>query len=40
MEKELLAEVLNSCDNDLTEAARIMGMTKKAIEKKVEKYSL
>ena len=40
LEKELIEEVLNSCDNNLDEASDILGMNKNILEKKIQKYGL
>jgi len=40
MEKELILEVLNSVDDDIEQACKILGMSKKALMSKVDKYNL
>jgi len=40
MEKELVEEVLQSVSSDRVEAAKILGMSKSALDKKIKKYSL
>jgi DNA-binding NtrC family response regulator len=40
MERELIDEVLKELDHDLTQAASILGMTEKSLEKKIDKYNL
>ncbi len=40
MEKELIEEVLNSCDMDLNESAKMLGMTTAILEKKIQTYNL
>lgn len=40
LERELIEEVLNSCDSDLEESSKILGMNKNILEKKIEKYGL
>lgn len=40
MEKELIAEVLQSCDRRLDEASKMLGMSQSALKKKMELYSL
>jgi DNA-binding NtrC family response regulator len=40
MEKELVEEVLQSVSNDRVEAAKILGMSKSALDKKIKKYSI
>jgi len=38
MEKELIEEVLVSCDNDLKESAKMLSMTPAVLEKNIEQY--
>ena len=40
MEKELILEVLNSVNDDTEQACKILGMSKKALMSKIEKYNL
>lgn len=40
MEKELIKEVLQSVESDKIEAAKILGMSKTVLSKKIEKYSI
>ena len=40
LEKELIEEVLSSCNSDLSEASEILGMNKNILEKKIKKYGL
>ncbi len=40
MEKELIEEVLNSCDMDIKESAKILGMSNSVLEKKIQTYNL
>jgi len=40
MEKELIEEVLNSCEMNLDESAKMLSMTKSTLENKIEKYNL
>ena len=40
MEKALIAEVLESVAHDMKEACSLLGMSKKALETKIEKYNL
>jgi len=40
MEKELIEEVLTSCNNDLNESAKMLSMTPSVLEKKINKYNL
>ncbi len=40
MEKELIQEVLQSVKNDMSEACKILGMNKKALESKIDKYNI
>jgi two-component system NtrC family response regulator len=38
MEKELIIEVLQSVENDIFEAAKVLGMSKVALKNKIKKY--
>ncbi len=40
MEKELILEVLNSVDDDIDKACKILSMSKKALMSKIDKYNL
>jgi two-component system, NtrC family, response regulator len=40
MEKELIEEVLNSCDRDLIESSKLLGMSTSVLEKKIQHYNL
>lgn len=40
MEQELIVEVLQSTENDLVESAKILGMSKTVLNKKIEKYNI
>lgn len=40
MESELIEEVLQSVDDDLAQAAKILGMNKMTLDKKIEKYNI
>ena len=40
MEEELIREVIESVDKDLNEATKILGMSKVALNKKIEKYGI
>jgi two-component system NtrC family response regulator len=40
MEKELIEEVLNSCDRDLEESSKLLGMSTSVLEKKIQHYNL
>ena len=40
MEKELIAEVLGTCDGDEAEAAKTLGMSASALKKKIQTYNL
>lgn len=40
MEKDLLAEVLASVDNDLSKACELLGLSKNKLEEKIKKYKL
>ena len=40
MEKELVEEVLQSVSGDKSEAAKILGMSKSSLDKKIEKYQI
>lgn len=40
MEKELIVEVLASCDMGLEESSKILGMTPSILEKKIQQYNL
>jgi len=40
MEKALIAEVLDSCNGDIQESAKILGMSKTALNKKIKQYNL
>jgi DNA-binding NtrC family response regulator len=40
MEEELIREVIESVDKDLDEATKILGMSKVALNKKIEKYGI
>ena len=40
MEKELVVEVLQSVDDDKVEAAKILGMSKSVLDKKIKKYHI
>jgi len=40
MEKELIEEVLNSCDRDLLESSKLLGMSTSVLEKKIQHYNL
>ena len=40
MEKELIVEVLSSVDNNKIDAAKILGMSKSSLEKKLNKYKV
>jgi DNA-binding NtrC family response regulator len=40
MEKELILEILNSCDNSLQESAKMLGMTQSNLKIKMENYNL
>jgi len=40
MEKELIQEVLQSVDDNISEASKILGMNKKALLSKIDKYNL
>jgi len=40
MEKELIEEVLQSCEMNLTASAKMLGMTSSVLEKKIKQYNL
>jgi two-component system NtrC family response regulator len=40
LEKNLISEVLESCDNDIAKACEILGFSKRILEKKITKYGL
>lgn len=40
MEKDLLAEVLASVDNDISKACELLGLSKNKLEEKIKKYKL
>lgn len=40
MEKELIEEVLQSCEMDLSESAKILSMSLSVLDKKIKKYNL
>jgi two-component system NtrC family response regulator/two-component system response regulator FlrC len=40
LEKDLITEVLNSCDRDIKSACDMLGFSKRVLEKKIEKYGL
>jgi two-component system NtrC family response regulator len=40
MEKELIEEVLNSCDNDQEKSAKMLSMSLSTLEKKIKQYNL
>ena len=40
MEKELIEEVLSSCDNELKASAKMLGMSDSTLEKKIKQYNL
>ena len=40
MEKELIQEVLLSCNNDKEESAKILSMTSSTLDKKIKKYNI
>jgi len=40
MEKELIEEVLQSCERDMSASAKMLGMTSSALEKKIKLYNL
>lgn len=40
MEKELIEEVLQSVENDIDEATKVLGLSKAVLNKKIEKYNL
>jgi len=40
MEKELISEVLNSENGDLEKVSQILGMSKLALNKKIQTYKL
>jgi two-component system NtrC family response regulator len=40
LEKKLIKEVLNSCQNDIVEASEILGMNQNILNKKIKKYNL
>ena len=40
MEKELIEEVLNSCDSDLQKSSKLLGMSTSVLEKKIQHYNL
>jgi DNA-binding NtrC family response regulator len=40
IEKNLIIEVLNSCNNDIDEATKILGMTKSSLQKKIADHRL
>ena len=40
MEKELIEEVLSSCDMNIDESSKILGMSSSVLEKKIQQYNL
>ncbi len=40
MEKELIEEVLQSCENNISDSAKILGMTGSVLDKKIKQYNL
>jgi two-component system NtrC family response regulator/two-component system response regulator FlrC len=40
MEKELIKEVLDSCDNHYTRASELLGMSQETLEQKIKTYNL
>jgi len=40
MEKELIQEVLQSCEMDMSASAKMLGMTSSALDKKIKQYNL
>lgn len=40
MEKELIEEVLNSCEMNVAESSKILGMSPSVLEKKIQQYNL
>lgn len=40
MEKELIEEVMQSCRSDISESAKILGMSQSVLEKKIKQYNL
>ncbi len=40
MEKELIEEVLQSCEMDIDKSAQMLGMSKSVVEKKIQQYNI
>lgn len=40
MEKELIEEVMQSCRSDISESAKMLGMSQSVLEKKIKQYNL